>query len=82
LLYTSKVISNQAISASPRVTAVQRAKIKRSLSRDSAGIQATHPILNRFSKQAKVMAQTSSDDYQGYNRLLEGVVFGWERKWG
>ena len=77
LLYKSKVISNQAISAGPRVTAVQRAKIKRSLSRDSAGVQATRPILDRFAKQAKAMAQTNSDDYQGYNRLLEGVVFGW-----
>lgn len=77
LLYKSDVISNQAISASARVTAEQRALIKRSLSSDPAGIKATRPILDRFAKQAKAMAPTGADEYQGYNRLLEGVVFGW-----
>ena len=77
LLYTSKVISNQAISASPRVTPAQRLQIKHSLSSDSNGIKATRPILDRFAKQATAMAKTDSKDYQGYNKLLEGVVFGW-----
>ena len=77
VLYKSKVISNQAISAGPRVTAAQREKIQRSLSSNKAGIQSTRPILNRFAKQAKSMAVASNADYRGYNKLLEGVVFGW-----
>ena len=77
VLYKSKVISNQAISASPRVTNAQQAQIKRSLSSDPAGIKSTRPILNRFAKQAASMVKTSNNDYRGYNKLLEGVVFGW-----
>ncbi|MDH5766812.1 MAG: phosphate/phosphite/phosphonate ABC transporter substrate-binding protein [Gammaproteobacteria bacterium] len=77
VLYTSDVISNQAISAGPKVTTSQGVRIKKSLSSDPEGIKATRPILDRFAKQASAMVGTNTSDYQGYNKLLEGVVFGW-----
>lgn len=77
LLYASKVISNQAISVSPRVSLDQRTLMRRSLSSDPVGISATRPILDRFAKEATAMVESGRADYQGYNKLLEGVVFGW-----
>jgi len=34
-------------------------------------------ILKRFGGKAKSFIPTKAKEYDGYNMLLEGVIFGW-----
>ncbi|TDY03987.1 phosphate/phosphite/phosphonate ABC transporter substrate-binding protein [Thiohalophilus thiocyanatoxydans] len=76
IVYTSDAMPNQSISASDRLTPEERAKLRDALLSE-AGTEALRPALNRFAKKAKGFIATNNDEFEGYNTLLEGVIFGW-----
>ena len=77
ILFRSKPFPSQGITASRRVSAADRAKIRVALT-TGKGIQVTAGILKRFGgKKVKAFVPTNSAEYKGYNTLLEGVIFGW-----
>ena len=76
VLFESKPIPNQAISVSRRLSPAAKAKIRESLT-IGKGVQATAGIMKRFGGKAKSFVPTSKEEYEGYNNLLEGVIFGW-----
>lgn len=76
VLLTSKAMPNQALTASKRVSAELKEKMRRELSRGK-GIASTRPILKRFAGKAKSFLPVLDGEYDNYNMLLEGVVWGW-----
>lgn len=77
VIFTSKDMPNQAISVSTRISAEQQKKI-RSLFSSQEGIRASQALITRFGeKGATGFVTANNDEYQGYNSLLEGVIFGW-----
>lgn len=76
IVYTSAAMPNQSISASDRLTPEERSKLRQALLTD-AGTEALRPTLNRFAKKARGFIATSNDEFEDYNYLLEGVIFGW-----
>ncbi len=77
VLYQSKPIPNQGISVSQRISSADRNKI-RDFIMTPAGIKVTAAIVKRFGgKLVKSFVPTSRTEYEGYNNLLEGVIFGW-----
>jgi hypothetical protein len=76
IIYKSKAMPNQVISASKRLTAAEKSRIQLALlSKD--GIEATAPTVKRYGGKARAFVTTNADEYIGYNELLEGVIFGW-----
>ena len=76
IIYTSKPLPNQVISAGQRVTPAQKKAISHSLT-VGKGIDSTKGILKRFAGKARSFVKASNDEYKGHNQLLEGVIFGW-----
>lgn len=77
VVVTSKAMPNQGISVSKRLSAELKEKIKKSLTVGD-GVAVTQAIVKRFGgKQAKSFIPTSSTEFNGFNNLLEGVIFGW-----
>ncbi|MFO7603755.1 MAG: PhnD/SsuA/transferrin family substrate-binding protein [Gammaproteobacteria bacterium] len=77
VLLHSKPIPNQGISVSRRLSPAARVRMMESLT-IGEGVQATAEITRRFGgKGVKAFVPASRAEYEGYNNLLEGVIFGW-----
>lgn len=76
IIYTSKPVPNQGISVSKRVTARERSMLVQSFTYGD-GVKATTGILRRFGGKAKNFIKATTEEYQGHNMLLEGIIFGW-----
>ncbi len=77
IVYTSPAMPNQVITVGKQISAEEREKLRDLLSVRSEGKAATATILKRFAPKAKRFLPASDEEYKGYNRLLEGVIFGW-----
>jgi ABC-type phosphate/phosphonate transport system substrate-binding protein len=77
LLYTSKAMPNQGITASKRVSREQKDAVIKEFTVGS-GVGSTAGIIKRFAGNAKSFIPVKENEYDGYNMLLEGVIFGWE----
>jgi len=76
VLFLSKAMPNQAISVSKRVSAELKEKIKRELT-IGKGVASTLGVVKRFAPKAKSFIPVKVNEYNEYNMLLEGVIFGW-----
>jgi len=76
ILYTSPAMPNQVISASKRLTPDEKSRLQVALVSED-GVQATKPTLKRFGGKASAFIPATAKEYEGYNNLLEGVIFGW-----
>ncbi len=77
IVYTSPAMPNQVITVGKQISAEEREKLRDLLSVRSEGKAATAPIIKRFAPRAKHFLPATDKEYEGYNRLLEGVIFGW-----
>lgn len=75
VIFRSEPVANQGITLSSRVSAEQAEKIIAELTKVSV---ATAPTLKRFAGKAEKMFPAENAEYEAYNKLLTGVVFGWE----
>lgn len=75
-IFLSKAMPNQAVSVSKRVSPEQREKIKKALTVGKS-VESALPVVKRFSKKAKSFIPVKKGEYDSYNLLLEGVIFGW-----
>lgn len=75
ILFRSRPLPNQAITASERISTENKQKIIRSLTLGN-GRHAARKIVNRFAGD-KPFISASQKEYSNHNDLLEGVVFGW-----
>lgn len=77
IIYTSPAMPNQVVTVSTQIGKAEREKLRDLLSVRSEGKTATTPIIKRFAPRAKHFLPATDKEYEGYNRLLEGVIFGW-----
>ena len=77
VLHMTQIMPNQGISVSKRLTQSQKDSLKAALTSDVAGIDSTKGIIKRFGGKAKSFIPAKSNEFDGYNMLLEGVIFGW-----
>lgn len=75
-LFKSKAMPNQGISVSKRVSQKFKDKIVTELT-IGKGASSMKGILKRFGGKAKSFIPAKAKEYDGYNMLLEGVIFGW-----
>ena len=75
VLFRSKPLPNQAISAGPRLDMGMKEKIIRSLTVGEGRVAALS-ITKRFGDNQSFIA-AKKEEYLAYNHLLEGVLFGW-----
>lgn len=75
-LFTSKQMPNQGVSVSKRISQSLKDKIRNELTIGS-GVASTQGIIKRFAGKAKSFIPAQSIEFEGYNMLLEGVIFGW-----
>lgn len=76
VLYKSKPLPNQVISASKRISPAQKKAIIHSLTLGK-GVDSTKGVLKRFGGKARTFVKATNEEYKGHNMLLEGVIFGW-----
>jgi len=77
LIYESRPLPNQVISAGPRISNIDKGKLAKSLI-SGPGAKAALPVAKRFGgKKAKGFIYADNKEYEGHNMLLEGVIFGW-----
>jgi len=76
VIYKSKPLPNQVISAGQRLTPAQKKAIAHSLS-VGKGVATTAGLRKRFAAKARSLLSANNAEYKGHNRLLEGVIFGW-----
>ena len=74
VVFTTEKSPNQVITVSKRVKDVDA--LARAMT-SPAGLQAGDGFLNRFSKTNKKFVITSTKEYMGFEKYLEGVVWGW-----
>ena len=67
---------NQGNSVSKRVSRKLKDKITNELT-IGKGIASTKGILKRFAGKARSFIPAKPNEYDGFNMLLEGVIFGW-----
>ena len=77
IIYKSEKMPSQVITASKRISQAEVEKMRGSLLGTPAGQQALAPTLKRYGGKAKNFVVSSNQEYDGYNMLLEGVIFGW-----
>ena len=77
VLFLSKAMPNQALTASKRVSVVLQDKIRRDFTMVKEGVASTKGVVKRFAPKAKSFIPVKAGEYDGYNMLLEGVIFGW-----
>jgi len=77
VLHMTQIMPNQGISVSKRLTQSQKDSLKTELTSGVAGIDSTKGIIKRFGGKAKSFIPAKSNEFDGYNMLLEGVIFGW-----
>lgn len=77
IIFTSKLLANQAISVSSRLSHIEKKKMTSAFLTGS-GAGSLKGILNRFGgKNADSFIKTNNAEYKGYNDYLEGIIFGW-----
>lgn len=76
ILYKSKVMPNQGISVSKRLSRDVKDKLQKDLTSGN-GVASTTNLLKAYAGKAKNMIPVKPKEYEGYNMLLEGVIFGW-----
>jgi len=78
IIYSSPSLPGQVISVSKRISDSDLEQIQHSLLTSDAGHIAVQAILKRFGgKQARAFIKASDEEYEGDNKYLEGVIFGW-----
>lgn len=75
-IFLSKAMPNQGISVSKRVNQKLKDRIANELT-IGKGVASTKGVLKRFAGKAKSFIPVKANEYNGYNMLLEGVIFGW-----
>lgn len=77
VLFRSRSLPNQAITASSRLSPKEKSKIKKGLLTDE-GVAALQGVVARFAEvDAHAFKKAKNSEYKGYNRYLEGVLIGW-----
>ena len=76
-LHKSKIMPNQGISVSKRLTQSQKDIVKMELTVLEGGVTSTKGVIKRFGGKAKSFIPVKRNEFEGYNMLLEGVIFGW-----
>lgn len=76
IIYKSKPLPNQVITAGQRLTPAQKKTMQHSLT-VGKGIPSTAGLRQRFAKKARAFVKANNDEYKKHNLLLEGVIFGW-----
>jgi len=76
VIWKSKRMPNQTITASKRIPAQLREQIVASLT-TAKGASGAQSLFKRFSKKSKQFISTNEKEYNELNMLLEGVVWGW-----
>jgi hypothetical protein len=69
-------VPNQGFSVSKRISKREKNLIVQSFTFGD-GVKATSGVLRRFGGKAKNFIRAKTEEYQGHNLLLEGVIFGW-----
>lgn len=77
IIYTTERMPQQVISAGKRISRTDKQKLQNYLLKGQKGQKALLPTLKRFGGKARSFIPASNEEYQGYNMLLEGVIFGW-----
>jgi len=77
IIYTSKPLPNQVITASKRVSRANMEKVQLAFLKSQQGADALEPIRKRFAGKAKSFIMADNKEFAGNNQLLEGVIFGW-----
>lgn len=76
VIWKSIRMPNQTITASKKIAAQLREQMIAALTTQKGAVGATG-LFQRFSKKSKQFVVSKSDEYDGLNMLLEGVVWGW-----
>jgi len=76
VLYTSAAMLNQAMTISKRVNQAAKDKIRYELTAGK-GVASTQGVIKRFAGKAKSLLPVKANEYDGYNMLLEGMIWGW-----
>lgn len=76
IIWKSKRMPNQTITASKRIPAQLREQIVASLTTEK-GASSASSLFKRFSKKSKQFIASKDVEYDELNKLLEGVVWGW-----
>lgn len=77
VIFKSPAMPNQAISVSSRLSKKEKNKVASAFLK-GAGAKSLNGIVKRFSGKAMTpFIRTNNAEYQGYNKYLEGVIFGW-----
>ncbi len=76
IIYTTKPMPNQAITASPRVNKEQKEALRKALT-TAEGATGAANLFKRFSKKSTHFQPTTGEEFTFLNLLLEGVVWGW-----
>ncbi|HLP41524.1 MAG TPA: PhnD/SsuA/transferrin family substrate-binding protein, partial [Fibrobacteria bacterium] len=76
-LFTSDPMPNLALTAGPKVTKEKQKALSKALS-DPKAQEELSGLLSKLAGSGKgVFIPTSAKEYAGYEKLLEGVVWGW-----
>ena len=76
IIWKSKLMPNQTITASEKIPVQKREQIIAALTSDKGASGAAN-LFKRFSKKSTRFITTKPEEYEGLNYLLEGVVWGW-----
>ena len=76
IIYKTNKLPNQGISVSKRLSPRDKTLIQQSFMHGD-GIKATDDLRRRFAAKAKSFVRATTEEFQGHNLLLEGVIFGW-----
>ncbi len=77
IIYTSRPLPNQVISAGPRISNIDKGRIAKGII-SGDGQKAAAAVVKQFGgKKAKSFIYATNEEYNGHNALLEGVIFGW-----
>lgn len=76
VLYSSRPVPNDAITAGPRVTASQRLMLREKLTDPGTAVVA-EAIFKRFSNRAQTFEPAVANQFDGLNKLLERLSYGW-----
>jgi len=79
VIFQSRSSPGQALTVGPKVSAQSVARLARGLVSDESAKPAKK-LLGRFAKHNQRFEKALVNEYNGLNLLLEGVVFGWDRR--
>lgn len=78
IIYRTPPLPNQVITVSKRLSPAEARQMAAALTRSGPVQEASLPIVRRFGgKKAKSFVKATQAEYEGHNRFLEGVIFGW-----